>query len=56
VSLSCVVYETLKSPQSRPHWLLLIYSLQFKSAFRAAPARHRHCFRHGHCGFNNSID
>jgi len=47
----------LESPQSRPHWLLLLYSFQFRSALRATPARHRHCFRHGQpCGFNDSID
>jgi len=43
-----------RKPQSRPHWLLLIQS---RSAFHAAPARHRHCFRHRHIpertlGFN----
>jgi len=38
----------LKSPQLRPHWLLLIYSFQFRSAFHATPAHHRHCFRHGY--------
>ena len=50
-------YYKLESSQSRPHWLLLIYSFQFRSVFRAAPARHRHCFPHGQpCGFNNSTD
>jgi len=33
-----------ESPQWRPHWLLLIYSFQFRSSFRVAPARHRHYF------------
>jgi len=32
-------YE-LESLQLRPHWLLLIYSFQFRSAARAAPDRH----------------
>ena len=30
----------LESPQSRPLWLLLIYSFQFSSVVRAAPDRH----------------
>jgi len=41
--------------------LLLLYSFQFRSAFRAAPARHGHCFRHRHIpelnsGFHSSSD
>jgi len=31
-----------------PHWLLFIYSFQFRSAFRASASRHRHCVRHRH--------
>jgi len=35
-----VIISTRKPPlQSRPHWLLLIYSFQFRSAFHAAPLR-----------------
>jgi len=55
--------QLLESPQTRPHWLLLIYSFQFRSAARAVPARaaptsvaHLHCCRYGFtdtCGFNN---
>ena len=54
----------LESPQSRPHWLLLIYSFQFRSAFRASASQsptlllslsltHRHLHT---CGFNISSD
>jgi len=46
----------LESPQSRPHWLLLIYSFQFRSAFCAVPARHQQCFPHGHSSGFNSTD
>jgi len=31
--------KLLERPQSRPHWLLLIYCFQFRSAARATPAR-----------------
>jgi len=34
----CTLFR-LERPQSRPHWLLLIYSFQFRSASRASPAR-----------------
>jgi len=30
-------FRVLERPQSRPYWLLLIYSFQFRSAARAAP-------------------
>ena len=44
----------LESPQWRPHWLLVIDSLQFRSAFCVAPAYHRHYFHHIHSyGFNS---
>jgi len=53
----------LERPQSRPHWLLLIYSFQFTSAFRAASARlprqlssHHRPIPELTCGFNSSID
>jgi len=53
----------MESPQPRPHWLLLIYSFQFRSPARAAPAR-RPCLRAAPdtaavtntCGVNSSID
>jgi len=49
-------YILPESAQSRPYCLLLIYSFQFRSAFRGEPARHRHCFVTDTCGFNNSIE
>ena len=32
----CITYYRLERPRSRPHRLLLIYSFQFRSAFRAS--------------------
>jgi len=43
--------SSLESPQSRPHWLLLMYSFQSRSAFCAMLARSVT----DTCGFNNSI-
>ena len=33
------IHTELERPQSRPHWLLLIYSFQFRSAFLASDSR-----------------